>query len=653
MKRLLAALVLIFIPASIRAATVFQSSYVAANGTAIESVTPTIGVAWVSDSGAAASTIQSNLGTIPISGNAYYHTNPGAASGSYTINFTWIFPASVASTGFLFTTAENSSGNGDGPGYFAGYHSFRNQWEISRGTGSSFTTEVHDSTIPAGGTYTCSLFVDKSVGGQVTLTLTVNGTPILTWTDTSPVGVAGACGFWGQPGSTTPANFIAISAYSIVDSSSGPATAYTMTGPTTGAAHNPYAYTVALSPTGGTSAPVTITPATSSTGVFAPTSVILSTGTQNAIFNYTPNVTGTHTISATNSGALTDPSSIPLVISTSSNFFAYTDSHLTFAPFAWMPDAPYTRSLHLGSYLKFSFTGTSLKLNLDLSYKTATFTTIYWSIDYGNSQPSTPLLSTAQLPLASGLAAGTHTCRIWTNADETNADRGNGQIGYRVSGVVLDAAASLAAYPTVGTKKILFYGDSLMEYTAPDQSDTPVDFQVWPRDVGEAMGEYGVIGFSGQGWLNSFNAGTPTFPNSWNVYYAGQTRLSSGLLSPQPDYIFVAEGQNDSGNVATTVTSTLAAIRAAAPSVPIYVIIPFSGVERAHITAGFNTWNDPNSKLIDLNTDSWFNNGPSWLSYDGTHARSHFNGILAAMIQKAIGGSSGGGINGSSILGLP
>lgn len=96
-----------------------------------------------------------------------------------------------------------------------------------------------------------------------------------------------------------------------------PATAITLTGPTTvaqGVATS--AYTVALSPNGGTVAsPVTVTPTAVAGVTFAPTSLSLTTASPSGTFTATSSTSGTKSIAVTNNGGLTNPSAISLVVS--------------------------------------------------------------------------------------------------------------------------------------------------------------------------------------------------------------------------------------------------------------------------------------------------------------------------------------------------
>ncbi len=88
-----------------------------------------------------------------------------------------------------------------------------------------------------------------------------------------------------------------------------PATAYTFTGPSSGALNTP-STNFTVTPNGDADG-ITVTPASDGTGTFSPTSVTFS-GSSAATFTYTPTSTaGTpHTLSVTDDGVLTDPASI-------------------------------------------------------------------------------------------------------------------------------------------------------------------------------------------------------------------------------------------------------------------------------------------------------------------------------------------------------
>jgi hypothetical protein len=100
-----------------------------------------------------------------------------------------------------------------------------------------------------------------------------------------------------------------------------PSTGVTLTGPTTGAAGTASAnFSVGVTPVGGTiTGTVVVTPSDGGAGgTFAPTTVSLTTAAPTGTFTYTASSTGAKTISVTNNGSLTNPSTITYTASASS-----------------------------------------------------------------------------------------------------------------------------------------------------------------------------------------------------------------------------------------------------------------------------------------------------------------------------------------------
>jgi hypothetical protein len=100
------------------------------------------------------------------------------------------------------------------------------------------------------------------------------------------------------------------------------ATATTLTGPTTGTAGVASSnFTVGVSPVGSNiTGTVVVTPSDGGAGgTFSPTSVSLTTASPTATFTYTAAAAGTITISTTNNGSLTNPTSITFTASAASS----------------------------------------------------------------------------------------------------------------------------------------------------------------------------------------------------------------------------------------------------------------------------------------------------------------------------------------------
>lgn len=94
---------------------------------------------------------------------------------------------------------------------------------------------------------------------------------------------------------------------------SAAATATTLSGPTVGMVGIPGTYTVGAD--GAITGTVTVTPSDGGGGgTFSPTSVDISSGTPTATFTYTNPTIGSYTISTTNNGGLSNPSSISLLL---------------------------------------------------------------------------------------------------------------------------------------------------------------------------------------------------------------------------------------------------------------------------------------------------------------------------------------------------
>lgn len=379
---------------------------------------------------------------------------------------------------------------------------------------------------------------------------------------------------------------------------------------------------------------------------------------------------------------------------------AINDSHWSWSGGAggwYISGSTYAQCTNGGNYLKTAFTGTSCQLTLDLSpfassslSKRIDLPFLRWSVDGGAwsgcplaenlgtvTQPPGQIPVVGTLTISSGLSAGTHSleCYVVSMLSSTaSMDRWTTPVqSLRITGMVLDNGASTSA-PTLLSKKTLFYGDSITEGYSVISSVTPgfEGQQTWGPELAIALGcEYAIAAFAGQGLVTAegspsnipalYNA-TATL-GTWDRFDgAPHSRLSSGSLSPAPDYIVVNIGTNDrSGNqstVCTTMTALLGALRTAAASATIIVIVPFGGGSRGSgttlgITGGFNAYQaaTPDTKcyLIDIgNVTGMTYVGASKSSADGTHPNIYEVPLLATQVTQAVqaklsAGSGGGG----------
>lgn len=166
---------------------------------------------------------------------------------------------------------------------------------------------------PGGGAVVSPVSVTPtdSAGGGVfspsSFTLTTDS-PIATFTYTSGTAGAKSISLTNTGGLSNPAAVT----YSVTAGAT-PATALTISGPTTGVVGFASAnYSVAVSPVGGTvTGSVTVTPSDPGAGgTFSPTSLVLTTGAPSGAFTYTPASAGAKQISITNNGGLTNPGAL-------------------------------------------------------------------------------------------------------------------------------------------------------------------------------------------------------------------------------------------------------------------------------------------------------------------------------------------------------
>lgn len=461
------------------------------------------------------------------------------------------------------------------------------------------------------------------------------------------------------------------------------ATSYTASGPSTGvqlvASTN---YTVALPSARAVDVAVVVTPSDGGAGgAFTPTTVTLpaNTSAPSVTFTYTPpSGVATRTLSFSDSGGLTDPSNLSYVVTASAPGYA-NDPNLVPAPFAWRTNGANLDATTLGSYLKLAFNNTSIAVVIDVSTFIAALgdhsssPTIGWSIDFGpiqtaNLSGNTPASGIVTHTLGSSLGGGMHTVHLWPNAFNTAGLRWTIPTDVlrfvkfvQVGGSDLSATS---AWPYPRAKKALFYGDSIL-------ATTEMAVMGWAAAVASAFdAEFGVIGYGSQAWGSGpvevpglYTIGNDA-ASSWNKYSAPNSRLSVGLFSPQPDYIFVNMGSNGT-TVQATVQSWFAAVRAAAPSAWIFYLVPFGGFGRAASSAAVAAMSDSKIVLIDVgatvgsdglrepNRGLALEGGATLRSADSLHPSDLGEIEPAVRITRLVAAALSGGGSGGPRLGSP
>jgi lysophospholipase L1-like esterase len=234
----------------------------------------------------------------------------------------------------------------------------------------------------------------------------------------------------------------------------------------------------------------------------------------------------------------------------------------------------------------------------------------------------------------------------------------------RIAGVELDAGGTLMP-PSIRAKRAIAFGDSITEGvnvdgTVPYYSNLFMNNArgTWFPIVCAALGcEYGQLGTGGQGMVRT-NVQIPPLPQTWDHYDAATSRLTNGLLQPEPDYVFCEMGTNDFEerdkkrrhmDITIDYINWLIAVRKSCPNANIFCITPPLGWHASEVEAAVKVRTaagDRNVHLIDtapliagFKTDE----GATTLAGDGVHPSQYGNAMLGALIavetQKVLNGS--------------
>jgi lysophospholipase L1-like esterase len=326
------------------------------------------------------------------------------------------------------------------------------------------------------------------------------------------------------------------------------------------------------------------------------------------------------------------------------------------SPYTWRMDDIAMISVNPGSYLRINFTGTSAALGVDTaalgtaSTPAGQYPRVRWSIDAGAWQTAQLTSGQSSLTLGTGLAAGAHSLEVHFLAAYYAGDRWTTPVqALRVTGLTLAAGASASA-PTPRAGLLIAYGDSITEGAwcdgPPTDLTTYATYQdatdSWARHVADALGcEYGIVAFGSQAWSGTGAGNVPPLPDSWDLYSAGQSRLTTGLFSPAPDYVLCNMGANGGLASAATLTTWLGDVRAAAGTdARIVIIVPFGQNGVANITSGYNAYvaanpSDNRVHLIDLGTVPGItatSGDPTFRATDGLHPDPQGHALLGAMV---------------------
>lgn len=140
----------------------------------------------------------------------------------------------------------------------------------------------------------------------------------------------------------------------------------------------------------------------------------------------------------------------------------------------------------------------------------------------------------------------------------------------------------------------------------------------------------------------------PPLTQTWDYYDATMSRLTEGLLLPEPNYVFCAMGTNDSGISSQTFIDGyigwLTAVRQACPNAGIFCVTsPFGdgwhAADVRAIVAASNAAGDEKVYLIDnAPLVSGFPNPgtASRLAYDGAHPSQYGHALLGSLTANEV-----------------
>lgn len=364
--------------------------------------------------------------------------------------------------------------------------------------------------------------------------------------------------------------------------------------------------------------------------------------------------------------------------------FAPNDVSIFPSPANWYTSGGnWIASNNTGAYLKFKFSGASLNMNVDISawlgaqVAAASYPTLTYSVDDGAYTDVLLTASSSSITIASGLAAGTHTCEIWYRRTDPNIEKWAVGTNYetpintlKITGFVLAAAAVLSA-ADLRPDVMVGFGDSItaghsMTATGAVGMDA---IGVYLNGVASVYNcEYGQIGFGSQGYGVAGTGGVPGFEDTVLFYWSGRSRVNgSGVFVGTVKYVLENQGTNNRSSVDATLiaaaSAVYAVIRTAFPLAKFFKIIPFGQFKAATLTTAYNNW-----KATTVENGGLINCGPriavgldltnggvaSKTSVDDVHPDTRTQGRVGAFVTQAMqqsisasttSGGGGGGYN--------
>jgi hypothetical protein len=343
-------------------------------------------------------------------------------------------------------------------------------------------------------------------------------------------------------------------------------------------------------------------------------------------------------------------------------FVALGDANINYAPYVWKRTgsgrAARAEAAMPGAYFKAAFQGaTAVRVLIDGTANdecpAPAMPVVDYSLDQG-ALKTVQLSKTGEvysLSLGEGLDGGAaHRLEFYFRASCLGPRRWEAStVHLRIAGFELESGGSFIPSPTK-PKRAIGFGDSItegvcVEGLCPYYSNLLMNNArvTWFPIVCSVLNcEYGQLGSGGQGMVTAAMA-LPPLPQTWDRYDPSASRLTKGLLAPEPDYVFCAMGTNDYREdksllpIADAYIRWLASVRRACPHARIFCIVPplgWQATDVAEAVAARNTSGDHRVFLIDTAPlrSSFSTAGATPLALDGVHPSVFGNAMLGALI---------------------
>jgi hypothetical protein len=339
-------------------------------------------------------------------------------------------------------------------------------------------------------------------------------------------------------------------------------------------------------------------------------------------------------------------------------------SAVTLAPYVWKrtgsASTARAEATMPGAYLRTVIEGSStISLLIDGTANNGcpveAMPVVDFSVDYGPYQ-SVRLVKTGEvyaLPLAENLDRNVpHRLEVHFRSAALGPARWQAStVHLRIAGFELEQGGTLAP-DTPRRKLAIGFGDSITEGvcnegSCPYYSNLLMNNarSTWFPLVCSALDcEYGQLGTGGQGMVRPIEI--PPLPQTWDHFDAATSRLTDGLLLPEPDYVFCAMGTNDfrmtAGgrehlDISEAYTGWLAALRKACPHAQCFCVVPPLGWHSKEIAAAVTARNQSGDRGVHLIDTAplkaaFHESRGTQLAADGVHPSVYGNAMLAALI---------------------